>query len=265
MPGEGEGAVAAVDLAARVGEVGFAQFTSDLVTNVFNALVDANSQQAAQYIGLVKTVGASLAEYVEATRDDVDPEEIAALLAALGIDLDDGVNDDEAKAINDAVELPAPAGVNESDNRVATAGDSQSIRDTISEAVARRIAANRFDFLKQMVQLGVVRVVVDHGVVETRLIFRTRGKTERGAREKTREKGKLNMGYAGLGLGFGASNVDSLGGFMFSYGGSGAYGARNDIGVKTASQYDRDVTGSRVQIYGQVEVHFKTDYQPLNS
>lgn len=262
MPDPGQGAKEAVALAARLGEVGFASFTSDLVISVFNALVDAHTEQTRQFVDLMGSVSASLADYVEATADDVSPSEVAALLAALGLDADGtGVTSGNVDAVNDALEVPAPAGAGAAgNNRVAVAGATSG--DPVVDAVARRIAANRYDFLREMVRMGVLRVVVDHGLVETRLVFRTRGRTERGRSESSSERETLNAGLAALGAGLfmsGGSAGTSGGGFGLV----GMYGARNDLAVRTTSSYDRDVTGSKVQIYGGVEIHFKTDYQPL--
>ncbi len=271
MPDPGQGAEQAIDLAARVGEVGFAEFTSDLVTNVFNALVDANQQQTAQYIQLVQTLSGSLADYVTRTSDAIGAEQIDDFLEALGVRLDNELKAGDRDIINGAVELKPPVGVDGGDNRVATTNPNASEIQKIRAAIARRIAANRYEFLQGMVQLGVLRVVVDHGVVETRLSFRTRGLTARGEREASKTRGTLNKGYAGWGISTGLTGVTSslaTGlegiGAAFQVGPGGNFGASTDVVVRTTSSYDRDVTGSSVQIFGRVRLHYKSDYQPLN-
>lgn len=265
MADAGQGASSAIDLAARVGEIGFAQFTSDLVTNIFGALVDANVRQTEQYIELVRALTASLADYINETHDEIGADQIDAFLQSLGVTLDGNLNAAERDALNDAVEMPPPAGVAGGDNRVAETSPNAALRTQIREAIARRIAANRYDFLQTMVQLGVLRVVVDHGVVETRLVVRTHGLTARGRREQSRERRSAHLGYAAAMAGFSTNVIlGSSGGALGGYSVGGIYGASNHLAVSTATDYDRDVTGSNVQIFGKVELHFKTDYQPLN-
>ena len=36
------------------------------------------------------------------------------------------------------------------------------------------------------------------------------------------------------------------------------------LAIRTSNESHRDVSGSRVQIFGRVQVNFKTDYAPLS-
>jgi hypothetical protein len=45
------------------------------------------------------------------------------------------------------------------------------------EAVANRLAANKYTLLKEMVKMGVLRLVVGNGHILTRLTFTTYGST----------------------------------------------------------------------------------------
>ena len=42
-------------------------------------------------------------------------------------------------------------------------------------------------------------------------------------------------------------------------------GTESSLHVTSARETQRDVSGSRMQIFGRVEIQFKTDYVPLNT
>jgi hypothetical protein len=46
---------------------------------------------------------------------------------------------------------------------------------TITPRVREIIAGNRYTLLKEMVRMGIIRLVVDYGEIETRLTFTTYG------------------------------------------------------------------------------------------
>jgi hypothetical protein len=66
----------AVNEASRLEEIGFPEFTTKLVTDVFDALVSANIRQAESYIELLQKVSKSLTEFVSETKDDISGDEI---------------------------------------------------------------------------------------------------------------------------------------------------------------------------------------------
>ena len=60
--------------------------------------------------------------------------------------------------------------------------------------------------------------------------------------------GAAGLGQLGLGVGAGGANEKE-----------------SFLHVTSARESQRDVSGSRVQIFGRVELQFKTDYVPLNT
>lgn len=251
------GASAAVTEAARLQEIGFAEFTSTLINEVFDALVAANLRQMGAYIDLLQAAALTLRDFISQTAADVSPQEVAAFLERLG-GLEEGRRVDDPDVLNSALELPANAEV-DGNNRVVPA---RALTDddvtSIQTAVARRLAANRFQLLQETVRQGALRLIVDNGIIETRLTFSTYGRSDRSksTSERLREESSGASG-GGAGIGFG--------GGPFGFGGGFATGsAATSLNVSTAKSSERDVTGSRVQIYGRVEIHFKTDYAPLS-
>jgi len=158
----------AVNQAARLSEIGFPEFTTKLITDVFDALVSSNLRQTEAYIELLQQTSKSLTSFINDTKDDISGEMLLDLLAtvlpadasdeenvtALITDGSDNVtlSADQVTTLNGALTLPDGSGV-AADNAVAVAGDNSF--DAILDAVANRIAANKYDLLKEMVKQGI--------------------------------------------------------------------------------------------------------------
>src|SRR5205823_394847 len=220
------GATQAVENATRLSEIGFPEFTAQLITDTFNAITSSYLNQTAQYIGLVQAVSQTLQDYINNTADDISADEIGAFLLGIG-----GLNDDalnfllgdstatgtslsttEAAAINDAVALPAAAGPS---TAPASSGNLTSTKkQTISQAIARRVANNKYDLLQTMVRQGVLRLYVDNGIIETRLTFTTYGEVVSSSSKSSRKRLEDNRSSGfGAGGGFGAIVGNTLAGF----------------------------------------------------
>lgn len=270
------GTSAAVSEAARLGEIGFPEFTVKLVTDVFDALIGANLRQQEAYIQLLQSVSGSLTDYINNTKDDFGPEQIlqflAAVLPALDADGNEDPNDPsgtmvaegktltsgDADALNVALEVPKDADGNEivaGDNTVAVAGalDADGVQ-AILTAVATRLAANKYTLLKEMVRLGMLRLIVDNGSIETRLTFSTRGSSL---------SQNASAQYSRRSFGFRARA--KTGSFFSPWVNASASTSYNSLSVSTSNKFDRDVSGSSVQIFGRVQINFKTDFQPLTT
>lgn len=258
------GASAAVTEATRLQEIGFAEFTSTLINEVFDALIAANLRQMEAYIGLLQAAALTLTDFISRTEDDISPQEVVAFLERFGgLELEQRLTNEQVGALNAALELSTTAGVDEN-NRVAatTSRLTQEAKDTIEAAVAKRIVANRFELLQETVRQGALRLIVDNGIIETRLTFSTYGRSDRSksTSERLRDESVAASG-GGAGVGFGGTGGAITGGFGAGF---AAGRAATSLNVSTAKSSERDVTGSRVQIYGRVEIHFKTDYAPLS-
>jgi len=162
------GATQAVENATRLSEIGFPEFTAKLITDTFNAITSSYLNQTAQYSGVVQAVSQTLQDYINNTADDISANEIGAFLLGIG-----GLNDDalnfllgdstaaaslnttEAAAINNAVALPPAAGLR---TAPASSGNlTNTKKQTISQAIARRVANNKYDLLQTMVRQGAHR------------------------------------------------------------------------------------------------------------
>ncbi len=258
------GTTAAVTEAARLDEIGFPEFTTKLLTDTFNALVSASMDQTDKYMELVQDVGKSLAQFINDTQEDISGEALMRFLAVAlpaaadseeptKVAVGETLTADDAADLNRALALPNEAGV-ANENQVAAQGEleTQADVDVILDAAAKRIAANRYDLLREMVRQGILRLVVDNGLIETRLTFTTYGSTyhQKHAtefdRDITRKRTKSGTGP------------------LVNLFGSYAEATRSTkVSIRTSKETDRDTSGSSVQIFGLVRINFRTDYLPL--
>jgi hypothetical protein len=251
------GTSAAVTEAARLDEIGFPEFTTKLITDVFDALVSANIRQTESYVELLSAVGKSLTAYINDTKDDIDGAQIMQFLAAVlppadpegdsasKVEVGTSLTAADAGTLNKALQLPDQA-----EPTVATAGE---ITASSLEAITERIAASKYNLLQEMVRQGILRLVVEDGQIETRLTFTTYGSTFAANRSSDYSRKDFNF-RAKARTGFALSKWVS----------AAASTSYNSVRVRTTTSEDRDTSGSQVQIYGGVKIRFKTDYLPLN-
>ena len=256
------GTAAAVDQATRLGEIGFPEFTTKLVTDVYDSLISANLRQMEAYSELARAMEKTLQEYITETRDEISGEEIMTFIAAIAPGLlkpdqsgqvtlvGQTPTGDEAKALTKALALPD---VDSDDQPTVTAtaiDDGALVR--ILDAVANRISADRYSLLKQMVKMGVLRLVVESGVIETRLTFNTSGTSVSESASSSFRRSDFNVRASA-----------STGSLISKWVNASASTSYNNVSVSTANASHRDVSGSNVQIVGRVQINFKTDYAPL--
>jgi hypothetical protein len=241
-------------------EIGFPEFTTKLVTDVFNALISANVTQTQAYIELLQAVSKSLADYINDTKDDISGDMILQFLAKV---LPDASNSSGTKVrvgatlqqtdvdvLNKALVVP---GVQETPGITASAINDKAALDAILQAVATRIAADKYTLLKEMVKMGVLRLVVEHGVIETRLTFNT-------YTNSFYESNKNDYNTSS----FATRASTGTGGITSLFVSASASTSFNTMKISTAKETSRDISGSSVQIYGRVQIDFKTDYQAMS-
>lgn len=253
----------AVTQAARLNEIGFPEFTTKLITDTFDALVSANLRQTQAYIELVQQVSKTLTQFINDTRDDINGEQLMQFLAKVlppdnpnkdspptKVAVGETISDTDATKLNTALSVPEyPA---ENQVTVSSGALTQENVNTILTAVANRIAADKYTLLKEMVKMGILRLVVENGKIETRLTFTTYGSTfyEKTATRYHRDSFQFNA-------------KASTGAFVSLWCKASASTQYNSINISTTKETNRDITGSSVQIYGSVIINFKTDYQPM--
>ena len=125
--------------------------------------------------------------------------------------------------------------------------------EAITGLVARRLAANRYTLLQEMVKMGILRLVVEKGVIETRLTFSTYVSSF--YQENMSSYNSKN---------FTISAQAKTGKAISKWFKASASTKFTSVSIRTTNESQRDISGSSVNIFGRVEITFKTDYQPLN-
>jgi len=258
------GTSAAVTEATRLGEIGFPEFTAKLVNDVFDALVGATLRQMSAYGDLLAATAKTLSEYVEETKDQISGEEVwewlvtnlpgpaasvqnptaaDATLVRSGVQL----SGDEIQQIRTKVGLEASWAPSGDHNTTLTDTDVQTIVGKVREL----LAGNRYRLLKELVKMGILRLVVDYGEIETKLTFTTYGDSQQ--LRAASSYGSTAFGISGgLSARFRAVQVS----VAASY---------SSLSVRTTSSVERDVSGSKVDIYSRVFIRFKSDYVSLGA
>jgi len=256
----------AVDNATRLDEIGFPEFTASLINSTFDALIAANIRQMAAYADLVKTLGQELSEYINNTKDSISGEEVLSFLERVLPAYEEDkttkvveggeLNAEEAKVLTRELALPEEATqesleVNVGEDQVLKV--DQSVLDSIVEAVALRLACNKYLLLKEMVAQGLLRLVVENGVIETRLNFSAweYSSSSRKTTDYSRNKSSRTK-YSAGGI---IQNIIS--------GPSVGRKSSSSLRVKTATEKDYASGGTNINIFGGVRINFKTDYLPL--
>ena len=253
--------------ATRLPDIQFPEFTAKLITDVFDALIAANLRQTESYISLITAVGEGLTKYINDTKDDIGGDEILQFLAKVVPPADEDEENNGTKVIVDGTisegegeALKAELKVTDDigaeivpDAAAETITITPEAYNNILEAVATRIAANKYHILEKMVQQGILRLVVENGLIETRLSFSTHSSSFYQAKSTYYNRSKYNN-----------RKKARTSGIVALFGKYSSATTKNSITVSTAEKVDQDKTGSSVNIFGRVQINFKTDYLPLN-
>src|SRR2546430_14708595 len=78
------GATQAVENATRLSEIGFPEFTAQLITDTFDAITTSYLNQTSQFIAVVQAVSQTLQDYINNTADDIPADEVGAFLLGIG-------------------------------------------------------------------------------------------------------------------------------------------------------------------------------------
>jgi len=247
----------AVQEAKKLNEIGFPEFTTKLITDTFDTLIAANIRQTEAYSALVKATSQDLTTYINDTKDDIDGEMILQYLSGIisdpnkvAVTKKNSLTTDEAKALNEAMEgVPGDKVTVTSDTEI-----NENLYNQILEAIAKRIAMDKYTVLKEMVKMGILRLVVETGVIETKLTFTT----------YTRKNANNNSSRYNSSS-FSARASAKTGSFFNLWCKASASTAYNSISVSTANSSNSDSSGTTIQICGLVRINFKTDYQQLST
>lgn len=250
--------------AKQIEEIGFPEFTTKLVGDTFDALIASNIRQQQAYIELLQATSKSLSAYINDTKDDITPAEIVQLFSAIlppkeptadgpptaiVADNDATLSEDEATKLNNALAIDGTS----TPNTVAEPQSISSQYDALVEAAAKRIAANKYTLLQEMVRLGMLRLVVTDGTIESRLNFRAYGSDyfSKHTRDATTNA-------------FSVRAQAQTGGLISKWVKASASTAYSQVRVQTTNSSEHSSSSVDVQMMGGVKINFRTDYLPVS-
>lgn len=277
----------AIDTASRFGDIPFTEFTQELITGVFDSLVDAHILQMDEYATFLNSLTNDLSTYINNTADGVTFDQVADFIenfelpqiseSALSAIMDNLANPAGSAAsspasattetwwgglinalgpvVNNLVDkIPDP---NQFEQLQAIKDYNAGILSTVPsyqqvyDSIAALIASNKYSLLQNMAKQGLMRLVVTEGEVETKVTFSTWNNTSSGReysyKQRRREKSKRKRGGGIIGI-FQAKRKRKT----------------RIVTVNTAKSYQRDSSGTSANIFGKVLIRFKSDYAPLN-
>jgi hypothetical protein len=253
----------AIENAIRFTQIPFAEFTAKLINDTFDALIAANIRQADVYASLLNKIAEGLTKYVNDTKDEVDVNAVMDFLkGTLSADLvnkitmtapqENGVgtthfDEEECEILNAALTPTNDKLADANKVEIKTTESAKSQIDAITKACAVRISENKYNLLKNMVEMGVLRLVIDSGLIETKIIFNTFDHYEVDAKARD----SINV--------LQRQNTSS---YLFGLIKS-SQSTYMTICPATASA--NGDTNTNVTITGTVQIKFKSDYKPLLS
>lgn len=250
-----------IEQASNLNDIQFPEFTSKLITDTFDALINANLRQIQSYSDLVEATAKTLTTYINDTVDDIDGEEILDFLIthfpALNSepDHDSSIRQDVKLTTETAAKLNESLKLSDGTSLTQPEFKNNDVLkdekwDSLMTAIAQRLAQNKYTLLQAMVKQGMLRLVVDRGVIETKLHFRSYQNNRQRSSTSDYQRSK--------------SRSRSRGGFSLGFVGLSAGSSRNSLRVSTANTSSSSYNSSSVSIFGGVKIEFSTDYESLS-
>ena len=253
----------AMQEATAVSEIGFPEFTAKLVTDVFEALINANLTQMEAYTELSKTMQDGLTAYINNTKNDVPAEAILELLIAKfpSATKNSKLSEEDAEGLNALVKPilpPAKENADGTTTETVTYKSNMTLSDDVwtglLDNVASVISQNKYTLLQNMVKQGMLRLVVDNGTIETNLTFDASSTTTDYKNITDFDRGTTKS----VGRG-------SMGAKLFGFFGASASKKTTTTTFNVSTTQKKVITNddTNVEITGRVKINFSTDYLKL--
>lgn len=224
-----------------VDSVDFPKFVADLLKAVFDANISVMKQQTDSYIKLMREATKSVADFVKKVKDD----DTFAFLA-------------ETKGNQYNIDLEKQA--DGSQKLILTNPDGEKVDTEESEVKAHimeakiAMAKEHRAALREVILMGVTRLVVEKGEIEAGVDFTITAK-----RDSLKTNSNTNINTVALQLEYGGGLFGSLFG-----GPTGSLSETNtNINVSTSNKSATDTLTAN--LHGKVNIKFKTDYFKLDN
>jgi hypothetical protein len=268
-------------VASQLDNIGFPEFTANLINSVYDALLSGTLKQMEAYQELLSSVSKTLREFQEANYSEVTIAEAQDwLVQNFPVTYTDSngkehkVSKIGAVSVNGVMKIgklkedDLPNSLtyiqfgNADDllgnlknllgNELASDFTENTNYDDLITAIRKKIAGNRYTILKEMVRLGIMRLFVKEAEVETKLTFSVSVTEMQGQNNYTYTNGSFSAGISGGGV---IKKVFNISGNL-SY---------SKVNVRTSSSWARTLGTASADIMGRVLVKLQSDFIQLSN
>lgn len=240
--------------------IAFPRFVTELVNGVFKGLIDANAQQIQAYVDMISGVTAASADSSSST----GPDQARLWLVQqfpdsyeLGASTDDWGEEEENGStvvrLREGKDGPPPEDVAlllELEGEEAEGFDTQAPEEGLLGKVRAYLSRKRQKVIASLLTLGINRLVIDHGKIKAGMNFSIDAHSAAEENRARRSEFKHSSTVGGS-VGIGPWSVNAS--------------MTNSIGIVNTSQaYRREDMNQQVNMNADVELHFHSDYLPLN-
>ncbi len=240
--------------------IAFPRFVTELVNGVYRGLIDANAQQLQAYVEMISGVTAASADSPAAT----GPDQARVWLMQqfpdayeLGTSQDDWGNEEENGSTvvrlregRDGPPREEVAALLELTGEEAEGFDTEEPEEGLLSRVRAYLSRKKQKVIASLLTLGMNRLVIDHGKIKAGMNFSidARSAAEENRARRFEMKHTSTMGGS---VGFGPWSVNAS--------------MTNSIGIVNTNQSHRsEEMNQNVNMNADVELHFHSDYLPLN-
>jgi len=279
-------------VASQLDNIGFPEFTANLINSVYDALLSGTLKQMEAYQELLSSVSKTLVEFQEANYSEVTIAEAQDWLvqnfpvtytdsngkehkvSGIGAVTDNDVmkigklNKDDLPNSLTYIEF-ADDNDNDNDNNPDPDPDLVKLKNLLGDelagnftesttydelitAIRKKIAGNRYTILKEMVKLGIMRLFVKEAEIETKLTFSVSVTEMQGQNNYTYTNGSFSAGISGGGV---IKKVFNISGNL-SY---------SKVNVRTSSSWASTLGTASADIMGRVLVKLQSDFIQLSN
>lgn len=225
-----------------VDSVNFPNFVRDLLKGVFDANMEVSIKQAEQYQELLKQATKSTASFV---KDVAKADSYAYLAQNSNLTMsfgDDGTGNQQ------------PLLMDKDGNEVDT--EDSKIKAKIADAQLA-IAKERRKLLRETIMMGINRLVIDKGLVRSKVVFdiqskSTVTKTDKATNSNTMSENRVNNRKGIRRWWLGISNTDTT-------------TDTKETSISISSNKGTQSDELKAKLTGEVEIQFKSDYFKLDN
>lgn len=276
----GDAGKIALGLSTQLNKIGFVEFTSDMVRNVYSIIVTSSMDQLRAYADFVQQVAKTLTEYQDEVVGTGTAQEVTAdsyikdvlgLTPAISITLSadqiqalkehfGGVTSTTTPVtIADAITVTVPTDPDSGGNI-----SLENLRKFVIEKL-RANATDSYELMKTILKIGMQKIVVADGEIASKLTFHVDSSDVQMASSYEYTEKASSWGVRANLLGRFGGSSGSVAGVAFGkfIGGtiSGGYAARK-INVVVVNEVSTAAVNLRIDIIGSVRIGFRTETFP---